>query len=105
MTSSTTPMLGSWPLASSASGTIRSSGTSTWIRLPIQVPNRMPPTNQAGMPQARPMMMIQPSSTWNGPAAATGPGCGGRKACVIERPASSGSAYSTSDLPPRIAAT
>ena len=57
------------------------------------------------MPQTRPMMMIQPRSTLSRPAAATGPGCGGRNAWVIDSPASIGIAYSTSDRPPRFAAT
>jgi hypothetical protein len=36
------------------------------------------------------MMMIQPRSTFSSPAAATGPGCGGRNACVMDSPASIG---------------
>lgn len=36
--------------------------------------------------------------------AATGPGCGGRNAWVMDRPASSGIAYSRIDLPERLAA-
>ncbi|MNI77500.1 hypothetical protein D3C73_1338000 [compost metagenome] len=92
MARSTSPMDGSWPLASSASGTMRSSGTETMTRLPIQVPHKIPDANHAGIPQMRPMRMIQPRSTPNSPAAATGPGCGGRKACVTESPASNGRA-------------
>ncbi len=99
------PIDGGSAVSASSSSGMNSSGTSTWTRFPIHEPHATPLTNQAGIPQARPMMMSQPRLTCSRPAAATGPGCGGRKACVIDRPASIGIAYITSDLPPRLAAT
>ena len=76
----------------SSSAAMNSSGTSTWIRLPMNDPHQTPLTSHAGIPQIRPMRMSQPRLTPSSPEAATGPGCGGRNACVMDRPASIGSA-------------
>ncbi|MGX1118369.1 hypothetical protein RKD37_003732 [Streptomyces ambofaciens] len=59
------------------------------MRRPIQAENTQA-ASTAGMPQTMPMRITQPRSTFSSPAAATGPGCGGRKAWVIDRPASRG---------------
>ncbi len=53
-------------------------------------PHQTPLTSHAGMPQSRPIAITQPMPTPSSPPAVTGPGCGGRNAWVIDRPASMG---------------
>lgn len=74
--------------ASSAASAM-SCGTGTKIRFPAQAAYAQA-ASTAGRPQTMPMRTTQPSWTCSSPAAATGPGCGGRKAWVMDRPASSG---------------
>ena len=73
----------------SSAASIMSCGTGTKIRLPIHADHAQA-ASTAGTPQTTPIRMTMPRSTLSSPAAATGPGCGGRKAWVIDRPASSG---------------
>lgn len=82
-----------------------SSGTGMSIFLPIHSEYTRPPTSHAGTPHSRPIRISQPRLTCNRPAATTGPGCGGRNACTIDRPASSGIANNTIDLPVRFVTT
>jgi hypothetical protein len=105
ITRATTPMLGGVRSSASSWSFAEVAGMKECTRLSIQMPHSRPETMNAGMPTAKPISSTQPRSTPNRPAAATGPGRGGRKAWVTDRPASSGIAYLTSDPPPCRAAT
>ena len=113
MTSRTVPSFGSGALPElsvlafsvlSSSGSPALSGTGRWMRLPIQFAYSRPQAS-AGRPQARPNTITQPRSTPSSPAATTGPGCGGRKACVMDSAPTSGRQYSRIERPPCRAAT
>ena len=70
----------------------RASGMSTWNRLPRKRETSMTPTYQETTATGTPTSRVRPMSASSASAAATGPGCGGTRACIAANAPAAGSA-------------
>jgi len=63
------------------------------------IANSGPAMIRVGIATSIPYSSVLPMSAWTAATSAVGDGCGGRKPCAIERPASSGMPRATAGRP------
>ena len=87
-----------------ASASASFSGAAIGTHLAASLPNSGPEMMTVGMATIRPRARVMPRFAFSAPMAVSGPGCGGTKACSVDRPARAGMPSSTTgDLERRAA--